>query len=574
QLASLNDKPSFSSFFSVLPLNFSLRHLFPFRNHQTCDRTHARETETGARQPPSSRKAQFLRGNNIKVDMYRSAASRLRALKGRVGNLGATRYAASSAVASTTSSSPGIFSWLIGERASSFPPLNSPFEGVSSPPSLPDYVEPSKIKSKTLPNGLTIVSETAPGPAASIGMYIDCGSIYETPQSCGATHLLERMAFKSTRNRSHFRIVREVEAIGGSVASSASREQIGYSFDALKTYVPEMVELLIDSVRNPVFIDWEVNEELKRVKDELSQISNNPQGLLLEAIHSAGYTGALANPLLAPEAALSRLNGDILEEFVAENYTAPRMILAASGVEFEELLSVAEPLLSDLPLVQHPEAPKSVYVGGDYRRQADLPVTHVALAFEVPGGWHNEKEAITLTVLQMLMGGGGSFSAGGPGKGMHSRLYLRVLNNYQQLQSFSAFNSIFNNTGLFGIYATTTSDFVAKAVDVAAGELISIATPKQVSETQLNRAKEATKSAVLMNLESRMIVAEDIGRQYLTYGERKPVDHFLKAVDEITLKDITDISQKLLASPLTMASYGDVIHVPSYESVNSIFHAK
>jgi len=25
-------------------------------------------------------------------------------------------------------------------------------------------------------------------------------------------------------------------------------------------------------------------------------------------------------------------------------------------------------------------------------------------------------------VLQMLMGGGGSFSAGGPGKGMHSRL--------------------------------------------------------------------------------------------------------------------------------------------------------
>lgn len=27
-----------------------------------------------------------------------------------------------------------------------------------------------------------------------------------------------------------------------------------------------------------------------------------------------------------------------------------------------------------------------------------------------------------LVVLQLLMGGGGSFSAGGPGKGMHSRL--------------------------------------------------------------------------------------------------------------------------------------------------------
>lgn len=27
-----------------------------------------------------------------------------------------------------------------------------------------------------------------------------------------------------------------------------------------------------------------------------------------------------------------------------------------------------------------------------------------------------------LTLLQMLLGGGGSFSAGGPGKGMYSRL--------------------------------------------------------------------------------------------------------------------------------------------------------
>ena len=37
---------------------------------------------------------------------------------------------------------------------------------------------------------------------------------------------------------------------------------MGYTFDALKTYVPEMVELLIDSVRNPVFLDWEVKEQV------------------------------------------------------------------------------------------------------------------------------------------------------------------------------------------------------------------------------------------------------------------------------------------------------------------------
>lgn len=488
----------------------------------------------------------------------------------------ATRFASSSAVASTSSSSGGLFSWLTGERSSSSPSLDFPLPGVSLPPSLPDYVEPGKTKISTLPNGVKIASETSVSPVASISLYVGCGSIYESPISFGTTHLLERMAFRSTRNRSHLRIVREVEAIGGNVQASASREQMGYSFDALKTYVPEMVELLIDCVRNPVFLDWEVNEQLTKVKSEISEVSNNPQSLLLEAIHSAGYSGALANPLLAPESAINRLNSTLLEEFVAENYTGPRMVLAASGVEHDQLVSVAEPLLSDLPSIHPREEPKSVYTGGDYRCQADSgdQLTHFVLAFELPGGWHKDKDAMTLTVLQMLLGGGGSFSAGGPGKGMYSRLYRRVLNEFPQVQSFSAFSNIYNHSGMFGIQGTTGSDFVSKAIDLAARELIAVATPGEVDQVQLDRAKQSTKSAILMNLESRMVVSEDIGRQVLTYGERKPVEHFLKTVEGVTAKDIASVAQKLLSSPLTMASYGDVINVPSYDAVSSKFKSK
>lgn len=64
---------------------------------------------------------------------------------------------------------------------------------------------------------------------------------------------------------------------------------------------------------------WLVNGlmQLQKIKAEIGEISNNPQGLLLEAIHSAGYSGALANPLMATESAINRLNSGILEEFVA-----------------------------------------------------------------------------------------------------------------------------------------------------------------------------------------------------------------------------------------------------------------
>ncbi|RAL37159.1 hypothetical protein DM860_004081 [Cuscuta australis] len=504
--------------------------------------------------------------------MYRTAASRARFLKGRSSNRLLTRFASSTAVA-TKPSIGGLFSWLTGERSTSLPPLELPLKDITLPPPLPDRVEPGKTKVTTLPNGIKIASEASVSPAASVGLYVNSGSIYETPDTFGASHLLERMAFKSTLNRSHLRIVREVEAIGGTVQAAASREQMSYTYDALKSYVPQMVELLIDAVRNPAFLDWEVKEQLEKMKPEIAEFSKNPQALLLEAIHSVGYAGPFGNPLMASEASINKLDGTALEEFVADNYTASRMVLAASGVEHEELLRIAEPLLSDLPSEPHHKEPKPVYVGGDYRCQAEPGTTHFALAFEVPGGWKKEKDAMTLTVLQMLMGGGGSFSAGGPGKGMYSRLYLRVLNEYPQVQAFSAFSSIYDSSGLFGIQATTSSEFSSKAVDIAVKELIAIANPGEVDQKQLDRAKQATRSAILMNLESRMVASEDIGRQILTYGERKPVDHFLKAIEEVSAKDIASIAQKLISSPLTMASYGDVLDIPSYDNVSSRFRS-
>ncbi|KAK1576218.1 hypothetical protein Q3G72_011979 [Acer saccharum] len=219
---------------------------------------------------------------------------------GGVGNLQAKRYATSSAVASRPSS-PGFFRWLTGERTSSFPSLDTPLEGVSLPPSLPDFVQPGKFKFTTLDNGIRIASETSVVCVDSCNLCMFCIIEHVVFMESDllslffvASHLLEKMAFKSTKNRSHLLIIREVEAIGGNILASASREQMGYTFDALKTYVPEMVELLVDSLRNPVFLDWEVNEEVIEAwlicwrQKPLSVVTNNIV-LMMMAINDVCY---------------------------------------------------------------------------------------------------------------------------------------------------------------------------------------------------------------------------------------------------------------------------------------------
>lgn len=470
------------------------------------------------------------------------------------------------------SSSGGFLSKLLGERPTTpVPALYEPLQGVHLPPALPEDVKPSETKVTTLTNGVRIASQNIAGPTSTIGIYVDSGSKNETPYCTGSSHLLERMAFKSTANRSHFRLVREVEAIGGNVVANASRELMCYTGDAIKTFMPEMVELLVDTVRNPLFNEWEVQEQLAKVKSETSEMLNNPQVAIYEAIHSAGYVGGLGQPLMAPESSLGRLNGGVLHDFVKENYTAPRIVVAASGVDHEDLLSVAEPLLADLPSFDQPIPVETHYVGGDWRQSVDSPLSHIAIAFEVPGGWRNEKDSYAVTVLQQLLGGGGSFSAGGPGKGMYSRLYTGVLNKWEQVQSFTAFSSIYNDTGLFGIHATSSGDFVPKLVDLACEQLTLVATPGKVSEAELQRAKNSTISAVLMNLESRAVVTEDIGRQILTYGHRKPVAELIQGVQALTVQDIADVSSSVITTPLTMASWGDIVRVPRFDAVARVF---
>ncbi|KAG9444590.1 hypothetical protein H6P81_015930 [Aristolochia fimbriata] len=150
------------------------------------------------------------------------------------------------------------------------------------------------------------------------------------------------------------------------------------------------------------------------------------------------------------------------------------MVLAASGVDHEHLMEIAEPLLYDLTTGPSMSEPSSVYVGGDFRHKADSDKTHVALAFEVPGGWRQDFDSTVLTVLQTLMGGGGSFSSGGSGKGMHSRLYLRVLNHHQEADSFSAFSYVHNDSGLFDIYLVTVSHLLRMYLKLIDSEGLSV----------------------------------------------------------------------------------------------------
>ena len=54
----------------------------------------------------------------------------------------------------------------------------------------------SSVQITTLPNKIRVATESTPGHFSAVGLYIDAGTRYETPNTSGVSHFLDRMAFK------------------------------------------------------------------------------------------------------------------------------------------------------------------------------------------------------------------------------------------------------------------------------------------------------------------------------------------------------------------------------------------
>merc|ERR1711974_27408 len=118
---------------------------------------------------------------------------------------------------------------------------------------LPTYlVNTPETKVTTLPNNIKVATEEGFGETASVGVFINTGSRYETKQNNGVAHFLEHMTFKGTEKRSRTDIEVEIENMGGHLNAYTSREQTVFFARSFKKDVPKAMDILADVLQNSV----------------------------------------------------------------------------------------------------------------------------------------------------------------------------------------------------------------------------------------------------------------------------------------------------------------------------------
>lgn len=111
---------------------------------------------------------------------------------------------------------------------------------------------------------------------------------------------------------------------------------------------------------------------------------------------------------------------------------------------------------------------------------------------------------------------------------MYSRLYSRVLCLYRWFDSALATNLSFTDGGVFVLQGSAPPERLSHAVTVLVSELMMVA--NAVDPVELARARTQLKSSLMMNLESRIILMEDIGRQLVSSDKRLSAEELCNAI--------------------------------------------
>ncbi|MFZ5775290.1 MAG: M16 family metallopeptidase [Thermodesulfobacteriota bacterium] len=401
-----------------------------------------------------------------------------------------------------------------------------------------------RLHKASLDNGLNIIVKETPGTrVATVQFWVRAGSIYESAEEAGITHLIEHMIFKGTPSRGPGEIAGAIESAGGRINAYTSYEYTVYHATLSARHWETALSVLADALLNSSFDPAELEKEKLVVLEEIRMRQDRPELALFQELMTRAYTAhPYRLPISGTAESVSAISREMILHYIRNHYRPDNFTVVVVGdVQAAQVVSQVSALLAGLPRAEAqpqplPQEPPRLEPTL-FALNGDVNQTQLALAF--PGPAFRSPDTAVVDVLMQILAQGNA-----------SRLYDELRNHRGLVYRIDGSAFTPKDPGLLEFTATLDTGRVEEALEAALTEIFRLKYDK-VTDQELERAKSNLESDFVFNLERAEGQARVLGSfEFLTGDPRE--DTYLERVRRVSKDDIQRIaSLYLLGERLT-----------------------
>jgi zinc protease len=357
--------------------------------------------------------------------------------------------------------------------------------------------QPAALVTRVLPNGLQIVVfEDHSIPLVTVELAIRNGSLTETPELNGLSHLYEHMFFKTNRAEGAD-YMKNIDQLGISYNGTTREEESEYYMTTTTPNFPVAMRFLRDAARYPAFQTQDFEQERQAVLGEIDRNLSNPYGVInTEMNRRLFYQYPTRKNPLGTRDTVKAATTDLMRVIQGRYFVPQNAAVVVTGdASPDAAFLAAQDLFSDwprrardpfdeFPLVDHPPLPRS--------EAAVLKGPVQAVVAEV--GWHGPsvgKDDLSTYAADVF-----SFILRQPNSRFQRRLVDSGLVTGVSLGYYTQ-----RNVGPINLLLQTTPDKVREAVRTAYDELSHFTDPDYFTNEELESAKTILESEDLFDRE-------------------------------------------------------------------------
>ena len=384
-----------------------------------------------------------------------------------------------------------------------------------------------------LSNGQRLISEKLDHlRSVSLGFWIPAGSRDESVPLVGATHFIEHLLFKGSSKYTAEEIAQVFDALGGELNASTSREYVVVYGRFLDDQLPVALDVMADMLLTPTFTDLDREREV--VLEEIAMVEDSPQDLIHDMLAEVVLDGhPLAHPILGTTDSISGASEESIRDYHRSRFQFTDMVVSAAGSIDHDTLrglllerhTAADGLNPTRPVLRPDVKPSRRFLTKE-TEQMHVCIGGVGMARE-------DERRFQLSVLDSVFGGS-----------LSSRLFQEVREKRGLVYSVYSFSSLYQETGMSGLYFGCRPDRLQTVMETVGRELVRIVT-ELVPEDELRRAKEHLKGRTILGLESTSSRMTRLGKGILTNTEILSEDELARRIEAVTSEQVLELAAQV-----------------------------